>query len=68
MSEVDSNNRDEGETAKSTLEPPQPELTAPSAIREDQVQNAVAFLSHPKVAGTPISSYNKRLLECSKLA
>lgn len=68
MSEVDNSNQDEGETAKPTLEPPQPENSATTAIRDDQVQNAVAFLSHPKVADKQTPGPDKRLLVCSKLA
>lgn len=64
MSEVDNSNRDEGETAKPTLEPPQPDISATTAIREDQVQNAVAFLSHPKVADKYLPGSDKRLIAC----
>lgn len=55
MSEVDSSKQEEGETEKPSLEPPEPELSSPTAIREDQIQNAVAFLSHPKVTQKPFS-------------
>lgn len=33
-----------------STEPPEPVLSAVTAKREDQIQNAVAFLSHPKVS------------------
>ena len=48
MSEVEDSQEQEGATEKPSLDP-KPDLSATSAPREDQVQNAVAFLSHPKV-------------------
>ena len=50
MAEADSTKREEGESNNPSLEPPEPVLSATTAIREDQIQNAVAFLSHPKVS------------------
>lgn len=49
MSEIDNSKQEEAETEKPSLEPPEPEISTTTTIREDQVQNAVAFLSHPKV-------------------
>uniref|UniRef100_A0A453DQJ8 Peroxisomal membrane protein PEX14 n=1 Tax=Aegilops tauschii subsp. strangulata TaxID=200361 RepID=A0A453DQJ8_AEGTS len=37
-------------------------LQAPQAVREDYVQNAVNFLAHPKVKGSPVS-YRYSFLE-----
>ncbi|KAJ7532662.1 hypothetical protein O6H91_13G014100 [Diphasiastrum complanatum] len=37
-------------------------LTGPQPLREEQVQNAVKFLSHPKVKGSPII-YRRSFLE-----
>ncbi len=48
MSDDDGNRQDENEAAAPSLEPPEPVLSAVTANREDQIQNAVAFLSHPK--------------------
>ena len=42
-------NKQEQESPAST-EPPEPVLSAVTAPREDQIQNAVAFLSHPKAS------------------
>ncbi|KAJ3694310.1 hypothetical protein LUZ60_009790 [Juncus effusus] len=39
-----------------------PGFTNPDPIREDQVQNAVRFLSHPKVRGSPVT-YRRSFLE-----
>lgn len=55
MSEVDDSKQDEVTTEKPTREP-EPVLSATTAPREDQVQNAVAFLSHPKVTHTLFSA------------
>ena len=44
----DGKKEEEGETAAPSLEPPEPVLSAVTANREDQIQNAMAFLSHPK--------------------
>jgi len=50
----------QGEAANDTLERP---FIAPSEpMREDQVQNAVKFLSHPKVRGSPVI-YRRSFLE-----
>ena len=52
MAEDDSSKQEEAEakmTSPGSPESPEPVLSATTAIREDQVQNAVAFLSHPKV-------------------
>lgn len=38
-----------GTSSTAATEPPEPVLSAVTAKREDQIQNAVAFLSHPKV-------------------
>jgi hypothetical protein len=35
---------------------------APQAVREDYIQNAVKFLAHPKVKGSPVS-YRYSFLE-----
>ena len=48
MSEDDGHGQEENEAAAPSLEPPEPVLSAVSANREDQIQNAVTFLSHPK--------------------
>lgn len=48
MSEVEDSKEQEEATEKPSSEP-EPVLSATSAPREDQVQNAVTFLSHPKV-------------------
>lgn len=48
-------NKQEQESPAST-EPPEPVLSAVTAPREDQIQNAVAFLSHPKVRGSSTES------------
>lgn len=37
-------------------------LQAPQVVREDYVQNAVNFLAHPKVKGSPVS-YRYSFLE-----
>ena len=61
MSEIDSSKQEEVETEKPSLEPPEPELSTATAIREDQVQNAVTFLSHPKVTTTfPVADKRPR--------
>ncbi len=48
MSEDDGHRQEENEAAAPSLEPPEPVLSAVTANREDQIQNATAFLSHPK--------------------
>ena len=42
--------QDQGGTAAAvpSLDPPEPVLSAITANREDQIQNAVSFLTHPK--------------------
>ena len=67
MSEVDNSKQEEGETEKPSLEPPEPEVSAATAIREDQVQNAVAFLSHPKVTNKLFPFIDKRALACPSM-
>lgn len=42
--------------------PEKPAFVDPAPIREDQVQNAVRFLSHPKVKGSPVV-YRRSFLE-----
>ena len=50
----------QGEAASDISERP---FAAPSEpMREDQVQNAVKFLSHPKVRGSPVI-YRRSFLE-----
>lgn len=56
MSEDDGHGQEENEAAAPSLEPPEPVLSAVSANREDQIQNAVTFLSHPKVRGSSTDS------------
>lgn len=41
--------RPDSSSPSSTAAPPPPVPAAPAALREDQITNAVAFLSHPKV-------------------
>ncbi|KAL3155200.1 hypothetical protein ABBQ32_013140 [Trebouxia sp. C0010 RCD-2024] len=55
MSEVEDSKEQEEATEKPSSEP-EPVLSATSAPREDQVQNAVTFLSHPKVRGSTTDS------------
>ena len=55
MSDTEGNKQDqtrgeEGSKGTASTQPPEPVLTAVNAKREDQIQNAVAFLSHPKVS------------------
>ncbi|XP_078174550.1 peroxisomal membrane protein PEX14-like isoform X1 [Carex rostrata] len=42
--------------------PEKPAFVDPAPIREDQVQNAVRFLSHPRVKGSPVV-YRRSFLE-----
>lgn len=41
---------------------PKPVFAATQLMREDQVQNAVKFLQHPKVSGSPVV-YRRSFLE-----
>ncbi|XP_042388129.1 peroxisomal membrane protein PEX14-like isoform X4 [Zingiber officinale] len=50
----------EGEATIESLE--KSVFTIPEPVREDQVQNAVNFLSHPKVRGSPVL-YRRAFLE-----
>lgn len=50
----------EGEATIESLE--NSVFTVPEPVREDQVQNAVNFLSHPKVRGSPVL-YRRAFLE-----
>ena len=68
MAEVDNSKQEEGETEKPSVEPPEPEISATPTIREDQVQNAVAFLSHPKVTNKLFPFIDKRPLACPSVA
>lgn len=46
MAEASDNN------SSGTGPPPEPSPSSPAALREDQIQNAVSFLSHPKVGSS----------------
>lgn len=51
MDEKEADKPEEGASPSDTAaEPPEPVRSAGTAKREDQIQNAVAFLSHPKVS------------------
>lgn len=55
MSGTDGNQEEQkkdgsGSSSSVSTDPPEPVLSAVTAKREDQIQNAVAFLSHSKVA------------------
>jgi hypothetical protein len=66
MSEDDGHKQEENEAAAPSLEPPEPVLSAVTANREDQIQNAVAFLSHPKaIIFTSLMQLDRRVaLDC----
>lgn len=62
MSEDDGHKQEENEAAAPSLEPPEPVLSAVNANREDQIQNAVAFLSHPKaMTFTSLTQLDRRV-------
>ncbi len=67
MSEDDGHKQEEHEAAAPSLEPPEPVLSVVTANREDQIQNAVAFLSHPKaITITSLMQLDRRVaLVCS---
>lgn len=48
------NNLKEAKTDPPTEESPPSVFVNSEPIREDQVQNAMKFLSHPKVRGSPV--------------
>ena len=50
MSDEEENKQEQETPATASTEPPEPVLSAVTAPREDQIQNAVAFLSHPKAS------------------
>ena len=50
MSDDEGKQQAEEGPATSSLEPPEPVPSTPIAPREDQIQNAVTFLSHPKAS------------------
>lgn len=56
MSDDEGKQQAEEGPATSSLEPPEPVPSTPIAPREDQIQNAVTFLSHPKVRGSSVDS------------
>lgn len=68
MAEDDSGKQEEGEAQKTSPGPPEspePVLSATTAIREDQVQNAIAFLSHPKVTNNCLALLERwSLISC----
>lgn len=67
MSENDGHGQEKSEAAAPSLEPPEPVLSAVSANREDQIQNAVAFLSHPKaVILTSLMQLDRRVTLVSR--
>ncbi len=57
MSDGDGKKQEEVESATPSLAPPEAFLSAVTANREDQIQNAVAFLSHPKASCVDAGNY-----------
>ncbi|KAL4443228.1 hypothetical protein ABPG75_010965 [Micractinium tetrahymenae] len=56
MSEFEEGKPDASEEERGQPQPADTPLSPPPALREDQLHNAVAFLSHPKVCSSSVAS------------